>query len=94
MITIAIWMLENWLLVLYALVVGVSYVIGGWRLALGVASLGLGLLTYRQGYLDAEGEAAQRAATIERKRGEAYHEIDKRGTDLGDVRERLRKGDY
>lgn len=88
------WMVEHWLLVLYALAVGAGYAIGGWRLALGVATLGGGILTYRQGYKDAEAQADSRADAIELKRGRAYDEIDRRNTDLNDVRERMRKGDY
>lgn len=88
------WLFENWLLVTYAVAVVVAYVIGGWRLALGVASLGMGVLLYRQGHKDAERQHDARADDIERRRRDAYDEIDSRGTDISDVAERLRKGDY
>lgn len=91
---IAWWLFENWMLVAYAVAVVVAYVIGGWRLALGVATLGAGVMLYRQGHKDAERQHDQRADDIERRRRDAYEEIDARGTDGSDVSERLLKGDY
>lgn len=94
MMWLASWLFEYWWLVLYGLAVFAAYVVGGWRLALGVATLGGGLLIYRQGYRDAEGDYEARADRIERKREKAYGEIADRGTDLDDVRKRLREGNY
>lgn len=88
------WLWENWLLVLAVLAVAVAYVIGGWRLALGVATLGAGVLLYRQGHKDAERTHEERADRIEQERQDAYRKIDERGTTGSDVRERLRKHDY
>lgn len=85
---------ENWLLVLAVLAVVVAYIIGGWRLALGVASLGLGMVLYRQGHKDAQKEYRERADRIEEKRQDAYDEIDRRNTSGQHVRDRLRSGDY
>ena len=92
--SIAWWLMENWLLVLYGLAVLVAYIVGGWRLALGVGTLGGGLLLYRQGHKDAERQHDERADRIGKERQDAYDEIDRRGTDRSDVRDRLRKGDY
>lgn len=88
------WFWENWLLVLYATAVTVGYIIGGWRLALGVATLGGGVLMYRQGHKDAERAHEARAERIEQEREHAYREIDRRGTTGSDVRDRLQSGDY
>lgn len=88
------WLWENWLLVLAVLAVAVAYVIGGWRLALGVATAGLGLVLYRRGHKDAEREHKARADRIEQEREDAYRKIDERGTTGSDVRDRLQSGDY
>lgn len=88
------WTLNNWLLVAYGAAVAVGYAIGGWRLALGVATLGGGVLLYRQGHKDAERTHEERAERIEQEREIAYRKIDERGTTGGDARNRLQSGDY
>lgn len=88
------WLLENWLLVLYALAVLGGYVVGGWRLALGVATFGGGVLLYRQGHKDAERTHEERADRIEQERQNAYREIDNRGTTGRDAIERLQSNNY
>lgn len=88
------WLLENWLIILAVLAVVVAYVIGGWRLALGVATFGAGVLLYRQGHKDAERAHEERAERIEQEREDAYRRIDERGTSGDDVVDRLRKNNY
>lgn len=88
------WLWENWLLVALAATVLTAYVIGGWRLALGIATLGVGVLLYRQGYVDADRQHNERAEKLDQERADAYREIDKRNTSGNDAVERLRKGDY
>lgn len=88
------WLIENWLLVLWLTATGIAYFIGGWRLALGVATLGAGVLLYRQGHKDAEREHEARADRIEQEREDAYRKIDERGTTGSNVRDRLQSGDY
>ncbi len=88
------WLWENWWLVLVVAALAVAYAVGGWRLALGVATLGAGVLLYRQGHKDAERTHEERADRIEQEREDAYRRIDERGTTGSDVRERLRKHDY
>lgn len=84
------WLLQNWLLVLAVAAVLTAYVVGGWRLALGVATLGLGVLMYRQGHKDANA----RADRINQERRDAYREIDERGATGSDAIDRLRDGGY
>lgn len=88
------WLLQNWLPVLYLGAIGAGYIIGGWRLALGVATLGAGVLLYRQGQKDAERTHEERADRLDKEREDAYREIDNRGTTGDDVVERLRRNDY
>jgi len=88
------WLFENWLVVLYLGAVGAGYAFGGWRLALGVATLGAGVLLYRQGHKDAERTHEERAERIEQEREDAYRKIDERGTSGDDVVDRLRKNNY
>lgn len=88
------WLLENWLVVVYLAAIGGGYAIGGWRLALGVATFGAGVLLYRQGYKDNERAHEERAERIEQEREDAYRKIDERGTSGDDVVDRLRKNNY
>lgn len=88
------WLLEHWLLIAYAIAVIIGYTVGGWKVALGVATLGGGLLLYRQGHRDAENRYSERAEQIEQEREDAYNEIDNRGTTRNDVTDRLHKGNY
>ncbi len=88
------WLFDNWLLVLWLTATGIAYLIGGWRLALGVATLGAGVLLYRQGHKDAERQHDERADRLEQERDDAYRKIDDRDTTFDDVLERLRKNNY
>lgn len=88
------WLFENWWLILVVATLALAYAVGGWRLTLGVATLGAGVLLYRQGHKDAERTHEERADRIEQEREDAYRRIDERGTTGSDVRERLRKHDY
>ena len=84
------WLLDNWLLVLAVAAVLTAWGVGGWRLALGVATLGVGVLMYRQGHKDANA----RAERINQERRDAYREIDERGATGSDAIDRLRDGGY
>lgn len=84
------WLLEHWLLVVWAIGVVVAYVYGGRYAALVVATLGFGSFMYNRGKSDAN----KRAKEVEQKRENAYDEIDNRGTDRDDVVKRLRKRNY
>lgn len=80
------WLLEHWLLVVWAAGVVVAYVYGGRYAALVVATLGFGSFMYNRG----KSEVNKKGKEIEEKRENAYDEIDNRGTDRDDVVERLR----
>ena len=84
------WLLEHWLLVVWAAGVVVAYVYGGRYAALVVATLGFGSFMYNRGKSDVN----KRAKEIEEKRENAYGQIDNRGTDRDDVVERLRNRTY
>ena len=80
------WLLEHWLLVVWAAGVVVAYVYGGRYAALVVATLGFGSFMYNRGKSDVN----KRAKEVEQKRENTYDQIDNRGTDRDDVVERLR----
>lgn len=84
------WLLEHWLLVVWAVGVVVAYIYGGRYAALVVATLGFGSFMYNRGKSDVN----KRAKEVEQKRENAYEQIDNRGTDRDDVVERLRKHDF
>lgn len=84
------WLLEHWLLVVWAVGVVVAYIYGGRYAALVVATLGFGSFMYNRGKSDVN----KRAKKIEQERENAYDQIDNRGTDRDDVVERLRKRSY
>ena len=84
------WLLEHWLLVVWAVGVVVAYVYGGRYAALVIATLGFGSFMYNRGKSDVN----KRAKEIEEKRENAYGQIDNRGTDRDDVIKRLRKRNY
>lgn len=88
------WLLENWLLLVYAGGVAVAYVVGGWRLALGVATLGAGVLLYRQGAKDADERHKDWMQERARRQDDAYREIDERGASRDDVADRLHNGRF
>ena len=80
------WLLDYWLLVVWAVGVVVAYIYGGRYAALVVATLGFGSFMYNRGKSDVN----KRAKEVEQKRENAYDQIDNRGTDRDDVVERLR----
>ena len=84
------WLLEHWLLVVWAVGVVVAFIYGGRYAALVVATLGFGSFMYNRGKSDVN----KRAKEVEQKRENAYEEIDNRGTGRDDVVERLRKHDF
>lgn len=93
----------SWLLDLvpwWAYAAAVALILLAARLYLGragflavAAALGTAF-AYHFGKRGAERKQQQLADDIERKRQDAYNEIDQRGTTRRDVVDRLRKGDY
>ena len=88
------WLSDNWLPILWGASVVIAYVYGGRRLALIVATLGLGAFAYRKGIQHEREYRDESTAKVEKKRENAYDEIENRGTNRDDVLERLRRNDY
>ena len=88
------WFGDNWLLIPWGASVVAAYVYGGRRLALIVATLGLGAFTYRKGIQHERENRDESTAKVEKRRENAFEEINNRGTNRDDVLERLRRNDY
>ena len=88
------WFSDNWLLIPWGVSVVIAYVYGGRRLALIVATLGLGAFAYRKGIQHEREYRDENTAKVEKRRENAFEEIDNRGTNRDDVLERLRRNDY
>ena len=88
------WLGDNWLLIPWGASVITAYVYGGRRLALIVATLGLGAFAYRKGIQHEREYRDESTAKVEKRREDAFEEIDNRGTNRDDVLERLRQNDY
>ena len=88
------WFSDNWFLILWGASVVTAYVYGGKRLSLIVATLGLGAFAYRKGIQHEREYRDERTAEVEKRRENAFKEIDNRGTNRDDVLERLRRNDY
>ena len=88
------WLSDNWLLIPWGASVVAAYVYGGKRLALIVATLGLGAFAYRKGIQHEREYRDERTAKVVKRRENAFKEIDNRGTNRDDVVERLRRNDY
>ena len=89
-----LWFGDNWLLIPWGASVIAAYIYGGKRLALIVATLGLGAFAYRKGIQHEREYRDERTAKVEKRRENAFEEIDNRGTNRDDVLERLRQNDY
>ena len=89
-----LWFGDNWLLIPWGASVVTAYVYGGRRLALIVATLGLGAFAYRKGIQHEREYRDESTAKVEKRRENAFEEIDNRGTNRDDVLERLRRNDY
>ena len=89
-----LWFGDNWLLIPWGASVIAAYIYGGKRLALIVATLGLGAFAYRKGIQHEREYRDERTAKVEKRRENAFEEIDNRGTNRDDVLERLRRNDY
>lgn len=89
---------DNLALIVLALVylaaVAAAWFYGGRNLAIAVATVGVGHMLYRTGRKQERAAQDQLADNIERKREDAYAEIDNRGTTRSDAVERLHKGNY
>ena len=92
------WVLENWFMVTvgsaYLVAVAMAYIYGGRYAALAVATIGVGHVFYQHGRNVERDHYQDHVDEIERSRADAYDEIDGRGTDAGDVGDRLRDGRY
>jgi hypothetical protein len=88
------WLMEYWLLVVWGIGVIVAFFVGGWRLALVVATLGVGSVAYNAGRKTERDNAQRRVEKITKERENAYTEIDARDTNRDDVARRLRDGSY
>ena len=88
------WFGDNWLLIPWGASVIAAYIYGGKRLALIVATLGLGAFAYRKGIQHEREYRDESTAKVEKRRQNAFEEIDNRGTNRDDVLERLRQNDY
>ena len=89
-----LWFGDNWLLIPCGASVIAAYIYGGKRLALIVATLGLGAFAYRKGIQHECENRDESTAKVEKRREDAFEEIDNRGTNRDDVLERLRRNDY
>ena len=89
-----LWFGDNWLLIPWGASVIAAYIYGGKRLALIVATLGLGAFAYRKGIQHEREYRDESTAKVEKRREDAFKEIDNRGTNRDDVLERLRRNDY
>ena len=88
------WFGDNWLLIPWGASIIAAYIYGGKRLALIVATLGLGAFAYRKGIQHEREYRDESTAKVEKRREDAFEEIDNRGTNRDDVLERLRRNDY
>ena len=88
------WFGDNWLLIPWGASVIAAYIYGGKRLTLIVATLGLGAFAYRKGIQHEREYRDESTAKVEKRRENAFEEIDNRGTNRDDVLERLRRNDY
>lgn len=89
-----LWFLEHWYVVLWVAGIVVAYIYGGRNLALIVGTLGLGAVAYKYGQKSERENYNKHADKIEEERQSEYDKIDQRDTDRDDVTERLRKGNY
>ena len=89
-----LWFGDNWLLIPWGASVIAAYIYGGKRLALIVATLGLGAFAYRKGIQHEREYRDERTAKVEKRRENAFEEINNRGTNRDDVLKRLRRNDY
>lgn len=90
MIGLLWWMLEHWWLVLGIIAVAVAYIVGGWRLALAVATLGVGWRVYSAGRRHGRDEIERRDDARRDYLKEKYDEIDNRPRNPADAYQRLR----
>lgn len=89
-----LWLLNHWYVVVWVGAVIVGWNVGGWRLALALGTLGLGVSAYLYGRKSERVNAQARVEKIVKERESAYSEIDARDTDRDDVARRLRDGSY
>ena len=85
---------EYWFLIIWAVGILFGYLMGGWRYALAVATLGAGIFLYKSGEKKGREIYEEAANDIQERRENAYQEITDRNTSGNDVVDRLRKADY
>lgn len=84
------WLINNWLLILWGASILIGYIYGGKTLALSIFTLGFGLISYRKGKSD----KSEHIQEVERKRDEAFKEIEDRVITRADVVDRLHRGKF
>ena len=67
------WFSDNWLLIPWGASVIAAYIYGGKRLALIVATLGLGAFAYRKGIQHEREYRDERTAEVEKRRENSCH---------------------
>lgn len=88
------WFKEYSLIILWLIGILIAYKYGGRNLALIVLTFGTASYIYSKGRKDEREQHDERVTKIEKKREEAYEQINNRATNRGDVIDRLHKGDY
>lgn len=86
--------LEYWWLALWIVGVAIAFFIGGWRLALAVASLGVVHFAFNAGARRANAMRRDADLKQERRMRDGYSKIDDRGASRSDVSKRLRDGEF
>lgn len=89
-----LWLLNHWYILVWFMAVVIGWMVGGWRLALALGTLGLGASAYLYGRKSERDNQKIRTEKIVKERENAYAEIDARDTDRDDVARRLRDGSY
>ena len=83
------WLIEHWWLIAYIGAVAAGYIIGGWRLALAIGSLGIGHRIYQLGRSHGRAEIERRDQARRDHLQEHYDEIAGRPLDPDSAYERL-----
>ena len=89
-----LWCLAHWWVFLWAAAVIGGYVIGGWRLAAAIATLGVGSGLYIKGRRDADADRKARDQRRQNRLDEKYGEIDNSKIDRDDISDRLRDNKF
>lgn len=83
------WFVQHWYLALFGAAIVAAYIIGGWRLALAVATLGAGAFIYRKGQESERARQRQQAEQAQKHRQEVEQNVGAMGEE--DVQRELGK---